>query len=335
MRMLARRVAGVAIALAIGGGSRVAAQAVQAEPPLVGPARDIARALIIGPAVFDPLLVSPLAPEPQAVVDVHSSDIAATAHAALRNGDDSYGIIASAPISSGSTQSSIVDPGGLRPHPSLGFDLTNVIWRPRARRALDEILRPDGFARLSPETRTAVARAIEAGDAVDVPWVVFFHASYQFNRGEYQYADAATGAPRSETRLNDTASVLGGAQFLVKGTDPGYFVGLSYIYSAVFHDAAAVGGAVVGGPLKVRANSIRLELRRLLPSRRVGINPSYTHDITGGDTTVDVSTYALFTPSASHDSVRMSAGVRVGHRTGADGGTFVTVFAGPVFGSRP
>ncbi len=284
--------------------------------------------------MFDPLLIAPLAPEPQAVVDVHGSDIFATAHAALRSGDDSYGIFASAPISSGGSQSSIADPGGLRPHPSLGFDLTNVIWRPRARRALEDLLRPEGFARVSPGTRTAAAHAIEAGDAVDVPWVVFFHASYQFNRGGYEYVDATTGAARSETRLNDTATVLGGLQFLVKGADPGYFVGVSYIYSAVFHDAAAVDDVVVGGPSKVRANSIRLELRRLLPSRRVGINPSYTYDATGGDTTVDLSTYAMFTPSPSHDAIRMTAGVRIGHRTGADGGTFVTVFAGPVFGSR-
>ena len=275
-----------------------------------------------------------MSPEPQAVLDVHGSDITATAHAALRSGDDSYGIIASAPISAGSTSPSIVDPSGLRPHPSLGFDLTNVIWQPRARPALEQLLRPDGFARVSPETRTAVAHAIEAGDAVDVPWVLFLHASYQFNRGDYQYVDATTGAAREETRLNDTASILGGVQFLVSGTDPGYFVGLSYIYSAVFHDAASVNGVVIGGPSKVRGNSIRLELRRLLPSRRVGINPSYTHDLTGGDTTVDVSTFTVFTPSAAHDALRMTARLPESVVVpGSDGGTFVTVFAGPVFNS--
>jgi hypothetical protein len=332
MRMRARRVAALALALGVGICARAAAQA---EPPLIGPARDIARALIVSPAVFDPLLVGPLAPAPQAVVDVYGSDIRATGHAALKSGDDSYGIIASAPISSGNSSSSLADQAGLRPHASLGFDLTNVIWRPRARPALEELLRPGGFARLSPETRTAVSRAIEAGDAVDVPWVVFFHASYQFNRAEYQYADASTGAPRSETRLNDTASVLGGAQFLVTGNDPGYFVGFSYTYSAVFHDAAETGGIIVGGPSKIRGNLIRIELRRLLPTRRVGINPSYTWDATGPDKTIDVATYALFTPSEAHAEIRMTAGVRVGHRTGADGGTYVTVFAGPVFGTQP
>ena len=40
--------------------------------------------------------------------------------------------------------------------------------------------------------------------------------------------------------LNDTASMLGGVQFLVHDADPGYFVGVSFTYSAVFHDADIV-----------------------------------------------------------------------------------------------
>lgn len=278
--------------------------AAQTGEPLAGDARDAARARIVSPAVFDPLLVLPLAPEPQAVIDVHGSDVSATFHAALHNGDDSYGILVSAPLSHDEGASSI-DPRGLREHPNLGFDLTNVIWRPRAA--------PGGEAHAS--------------------WALFLHAAYQFNRGQYEYVDPVTRAPRSETRLNDTASALAGVQFLAGGADPGYFAGFSYTYSAVFHDAATIDGVIVGGPSKVRGNLLRLELRRQLPRRHVGINPSYTYDLTSRETTIDVATYALFTPSRAHESARLSAGVRVGHRTGPDGGTFVTVFAGPVFGA--
>jgi len=305
MPMRARRVAAVGIALSAVLCVRAAAQT---DEPVWGPARDAARARIISPAVFDPLLVLPLSPEPQAVVDVHGRDVSGTFHAALRNGDDSYGMLVSAPLSQDEGSASSIDPRGLRAHPSLGFDLTNVIWHPRA--------------------------AI-AGGSVSAPWALFLHASYQFNRGSYEYVDPATRAPRSETRLNDTASALGGVQFLANGDDPGYFAGFSYTYSAVFHDAATVDGAIVGGPSKVRGNLLRIEMRRQMPRRRFGINPSYTYDVSSRDKTADIATYFLFTPSHAHDSTRLSAGVRIGHRTGADGGVFVTVFAGPVFGPHP
>ena len=281
--------------------------AAQSDAPLVGDARDAARARIVSIGVFDPLLVLPLAPEPQAVIDVNGSDVSATFHAALRNGDDSYGILVSAPLSVNQPASTVVDPRGLRSHPNLGFDLTNVIWHPRA---------------------------AGAGGPVHVPFVLFIHAAYQFNRGEYDYLDPSTRAPRSETRLNDTASALAGVQFLASDADPGYFAGFSYTYSAVFHDADAAGGEPIGGPSKVRGNLLRLELRRQLPRRHIGINPSYTYDMTSRETTADVAAYVAFTPSRAHDAVKLSAGVRAGHQTGANGGTFVTVFAGPVFGQN-
>lgn len=297
---------GVALGFAVGLGlcGRAAAQT---DEPILGPARDAARARIVSPAVFDPLLTLPLAPEPQAVVDVHGTDVVGTLHAALRNGDDSYGLLVSTPLSRNDAASAAIDPRGMRDHPSLGFDLTNVIWRPRAP---------------------------TAGGAISAPWALFLHASYQFNRGQYEYADAATRAPRSETRLNDTASALGGVQFLAHGDDPGYFVGFSYTYSAVFHDAAAVDGVIVGGPSKIRGNLLRVEMRRQVPSRRVGFTPSYSYDVSSRETTVDVAAYRLFTPSRGHEATKLSAGIRIGRRSGAEGGAFATVFAGPVFGAR-
>src|SRR5262245_52732134 len=73
----------------------------RAQGELYGAERDKARAAILSPVVFDPLLVMPLTPGPEAVLDVHGGDAAATAHLALRNGDDSYGILASAPVGTG------------------------------------------------------------------------------------------------------------------------------------------------------------------------------------------------------------------------------------------
>ena len=105
-----------------------------AQTELTGVARDAARAAIIYPVVFDPLLTMPLTPGPQGVVDIHGSDVAGTYHVALRNGDDSYGILASAPLSSGDPSTS-VDPRGMRRHASLGFHLTNIIWHPKAEAA--------------------------------------------------------------------------------------------------------------------------------------------------------------------------------------------------------
>src|SRR4051794_31893165 len=157
----------------------VAASA-SAQTELAGAQRDAARAAVIYPVVFDPLLVLPLTPGPEAVLDVHGADAAATAHVAVRNGDDSYGILASAPVGTGGPVTS-VDPRGMRRHASLGVHLTNIIWHPTS--------------------------------TTDAPWALFIHADYRFNRAEYEFADAQTLQRRTDTRLNDTASMLFGAQF--------------------------------------------------------------------------------------------------------------------------
>ena len=325
--MRARGVAILVIGLIFGLCDGVLAQT---DPPLVGPARDIARSVFVVPAVFDPLLLLPLTPEPQAVIDVNGSDTAAAFHAALRSGDDSYGIFVSAPVQSSNTRVSAADPRGLRTHRTVGFDLTNVIWRPKAKPALERLLQAGGHAQLTAARRDEIDRAIRTTDAVAVPWVLFFHLAYQFNREEYRYADAATLAPRSETRLNDTATALGGVQFLVRESDPGYFVGFSYTYSAVFRDAPLVDGLTLGGPSKIRANLFRLDVRRPIPRTHIGVNGSYTYDVTSHEKTIDAATYVMFRPSQSKRAATFYGGVRVGYASGP-GGAFVTLFAGPLF----
>jgi hypothetical protein len=287
--------------------------------------------VFVAPAAFDPLLMLPLTPEPQAVIDVSGSDTAATVRAALRNGDDSYGILVSAPVQASNSRASAADPRGLRTHRSLGFDLTNVIWRPRAKPPLERLLEAGGHAQLTPARRDAIERAIRTTDAVAVPWVLFFHMGYQFNREEYRYVDPSTLAPRSETRLNDTATALGGLQFLVREGDPGYFVGFSYTYSAVFRDAALVDGVTSGGPSKIRGNLFRLDVRRPIPRTRVGVNSSYTYDASTHTKTIDGAAYVVFHPFRSTRSATFYGGIRAGYATGTDG-AFTTVFFGPVFG---
>ena len=268
----------------------VAASA-RAQTELTGSARDAAREAIIYPVVFDPLLVMPLTPGPQGVIDVHGSDVAATYLLALRNGDDSYGIIASAPLSSAADPSTSVDPRGLRRHASLGFHLTNIIWHPKV------------------------------ADAA--PWALFINADYRFNRAEYEFADPVTLQRKTDTRLNDTASMLFGAQLFSTPEHPGYFVGFSYTYSAVFDQfgGTAVSGLPLEGPAKVRGNLLRLEIRHPF-ARRFGFNPSVTYDKSSGVTTVDATGYAR----VRHGNV----GARLGNESMLDGrgGFFATAFVG-------
>ncbi len=262
--------------------SAFAATPAFAQTELFGAARDDARASIIYPVVFDPLLTSPLTPGPEAVLDVHGSDAAATAHIALRNGDDSYGLLASTPVGTGDPSTS-VDPRGLRRHASLGFHLTNLIWHPT--------------------------------NTTDVPWALFIHADYRFNRAEYDFVDAQTGQPRTDTRLNDTASMLFGAQLFSTKEHPGYFVAFSYTYSAVFQ------GLPDALPQKIRGNLLRIEVRHPF-AKRFGINPSVTSERNSGVTTVDVTAYARLR--------REYVGVRAGNESAHDGrgGAFASVFVG-------
>ncbi len=261
-----------------------------AQIELTGAARDAARAAIIYPVVFDPLLTMPLAPGPQGVVDVHGGDAAATAHLAVTNGDDSYGILVSTPLGTGDSTTS-VDPRGLRRHASLGFHLTNMIWHPK----------DDGSA----------------------PWALFIHADYRFNRAEYQFADPVTLQRKTDTRLNDTASMLFGAQLFSKPDRLGYFFGFSYTYSAVFDQfgGTTTGGLPIEGPTKVRGNLLRVEMRHPL-SQRFGFNPSVTYEKNSGVTTVDATGYARL----GHGNV----GARLGNESMHDGrgGFFATAFIG-------
>jgi hypothetical protein len=259
-----------------------------AQTELAGAQRDAARAAIIYPVVFDPLLTLPLTPGPEAVVDLHGSDVAATAHIAVRNGDDSYGILVSAPLSSADSTTS-VDPRGMRRHASLGAHLTNIIWHPT--------------------------------NTTDAPWVLFIHADYRFNRAEYEFTDPRTQQRATDTRLNDTASMLFGAQLFSTKEHPGYFVAFSYTYSAVFE------GFPAEGPQKVRGNLLRFEVRHPFAGR-YALNPSLTYEKNSGVTTIDATGYAR----ARHGFV----GARVGHETehAGRGGLFATAFAGWAGGGR-
>src|SRR5215813_4223985 len=272
---------------------------------LFGADRDAARESILYPVVFDPLIVLPLTPGPQGVVDVHGSDIAGTAQIAVRSGDDSYGILASAPLSTADPTTS-VDPRGMRRHASLGFHLTNIIWHPRT-----------------------------ANGETVAPWALFIHADYRFNRAEYEFADAKTLQRQTDTRLNDTASMLFGAQLFSSPRRPGYFFGFSYTYSAVFEQFGGVAsnGLPVEGPTKVRGNLLRLEMRRPLGATRYGVIPSVTYEKNSQVTTTDVTVYARFDRrgyAATGNLHGPSVGGRVGYEGKHDehGGIFATVFVG-------
>src|SRR4051812_40008021 len=190
--------------------------AAQSGAPLVGPARDIARDIFIAPAVFDPLLTLPLNPEPQAVVEAQGQDVSATVHVGVRNGDDTYGITLSAPLSHGDGTAAVGDPRAVRGHTYLGVDLTNVIWRPKASAALEQQLGSAGAFRLTPETRAGVARAIATTDVVAAPWAVFLNFNYRFSSDQYTYAGLSGSGPQQETHLNDIASAMVGLQVLAR-----------------------------------------------------------------------------------------------------------------------
>jgi hypothetical protein len=323
------RVAGLALAWCVLGAATGAAQT-----ELSGPVRDIARAAIVYPVAFDPLVILPLTPGPQGVIDIHGSDVAATAHIAVRSGDDSYGVIASVPLSS-SDPSTAVDPRGLRRHASLGFHLTNIIWRPKATPSLERELGAEGFLRLDDAARRRIADVIETSDAVTVPWVLFIHADYRFNRAEYVFADPRTLDALTDTRLNDTASMLVGIQLFARPRDPGYFFGFSYTYSAVFDQfgGTAVNGLPAQGPTKVRGNLLRVEMRRPLGATRFGVNPSVTYENNSRVTTTDVTAYARLDSHSRAESGNLHGlyvGGRAGHEGTHDGrgGMFATAFLG-------
>jgi hypothetical protein len=182
-----------------------------------------------------------------------------------------------------------------------------------------------------------VARTIHSTDAVDAPWALVFNASYRFSRDDYSYIDPVTLASRSATHLNDIAAALFGTEFHVRPDDPGYFVAVSYTYSAVFQEVAQVQGEPTGVPVKVRGNLLRVELRHPFVAARMGVNPSFTYALNSRVKTVDGSTYLWLAggdQTQTKKSIRLYAGVRAGYQSGP-GGFFATIFAGPSFGGRP
>jgi hypothetical protein len=117
--------------------------------------------------------------------------------------------------------------------------------------------------------------------------------------------------------------MLFGAQLFSRPQHPGYFIGFSYTYSAVFDQfgGTAASGLPLEGPTKVRGNLLRLEVRHPF-AQRFGLNPSVTYDKTSGVTTIDATGYARM-----H---RWYAGARVGNESQHDGrgGIFATAFVG-------
>lgn len=294
-----------------------------ARPPLVGPARDLARSMLVDPLLFDPLLTTAMTAEPQALVDAHGGDLFAIAHAALRSGDDRYGVRLAAPLARGADEISAADGSRLRPHASLGVDITNIVWRPRTQPPLERLLQAEPYGRLRDASRPAIARAIRDQQGVAAPWAFVFHANYQFNRAEYTYVDSPSGGARADTRLNDTAAVLGGLQFLARGADPGYFAGVGYTYSAVFRSAGDHVAVAAGGPTKVRANLLRIEGRRVWPGRGIGVSPSYSYDVTSGAKIVEAAAYWRRPDGPFY------VGARLGYSTAAQS-PLATIFAGVV-----
>ena len=115
----------------------------QSEPQLVGPVRDVARTEIVYPVVFDPLLELPLTPNLQAAIEARGADVTGTVRAAVRFGDISYGLNASGPLNHGGT-TAFLDRRRI-PVASFGFDMTHIVWRPRAKPSFTRQLGTAGF----------------------------------------------------------------------------------------------------------------------------------------------------------------------------------------------
>jgi hypothetical protein len=256
----------------------------------------------------------------------------ASARIGFQNGDDSYSVSVAAPLARVGAAPTPIDPRGLQAHPSFGFDVTNIIWRPRATSALRNSLGRDASTTVTPAERAAARELMIDGSGVDAPWAVLFNVSYRFSRNEYDYADAAGGATRAAHHLNDAATILLGAQLFARHGDPGVFVGVSYIYSAVFLDASAVAGTPVGAPSKLRADDVRLEMRRPFGAGRFGVAPAVTYDTDARLTSIEAAAYAFLKPTAPAQRERFYAAVRGGRKDGF--GAFASVVVGARLGER-
>jgi hypothetical protein len=324
-------------ALAVSFTLLVSAAAVAQElPELVGPARDVARSTLIDPVILDPLIAMPLTSTPQAMLDIHGGDVAAAFNAGVRTGDNNYGFTVSLPLAQ-SDATTVMDAARMRKHAALGFHINNMIWHPKATPGLERELGSGGVLRLSKESREAVARSLKTADGAVVPWVLFVHGGYAFSRGEYSYFDTRTSASKTDSHLTDNGTLLFGSQLFIRPDDFGYFVAFSYTYFSIFRDADPVNGVRIEGPIRTKGNLLRFELRRLFPSGRVGINPSFSVEDTTNAKAVETMAYLVMPPESRWQrwaSASVYVGARVGYETNGKG-LYASVFVGPVFGGRP
>ena len=305
----------------------------QDEVPLVGPARNVARDILLFPVEFDPALLTPLTVVPQGEVEAYGGGLTGSARAGFRVGDNSYGVTVSGPLASVGDAWTPIEPMGLQNHTAVRLDLTNMVWYPKATAALRRVLGPDGFATLSPEQREAVRRLVSTGEGVDASWAVFFNVSYRFSRDDFAYADVPGGPGKNAFHVNDAATATLGAQLFAGHGDPGYFIGFSYIYSSIFHDNPAVDGTPIGPPSKVREDTLKIEVRRPLAHGRFGVSPAASYDLwTNKWTTVEATAYAFVPPRvALTNGLRFYAAVRGGYKS--DGpGAFGSILFGTLFG---
>jgi hypothetical protein len=314
----------------------------QTAPTLAGSLRDIARAELVDPALFDPRGDLALTAAPQILVDNRGEDTALKARVGLQWGDNNYAVSVSVPLHHREL-TSFRDRREI-PLVTLGFGITNILWRPKAGPSLTRTLSSDGVlhldsgdplptpipyttvGRLSRESQATLARSLHEEGAVAVPWVIVFNGSYKYGTTTYDYTDPATGQQVSPVHLSDVADLMLGAQFGMRPTNPGTFVAWSYNYSSLFRDREDR----IGGPYRLYGTMVRLDLRRPILLPHVGLNASWTRESDTGWNLVDADIYWR---SDGPDGVRnrsfLNAGIRVGYEQGRGGG-FVGVFAGTV-----
>jgi hypothetical protein len=75
---------------------------------------------------------------------------------------------------------------------------------------------------------------------------------------------------------------------------------------------------------------IRFEMRRPFVRAHVGINPSYSYDVSSRAKTIDAAAYAFLPRPPTFGALRFYGGVRAGYQTGP-GGAFASVFVGTLF----
>jgi hypothetical protein len=166
-----------------------------------------------------------------------------------------------------------------------------------------------------------------------VPWAIFVHGGYGFSRDDFAYVDRRTLSQKVDSHLTDNGTLLFGGQLFIKPDDPGYFVAFSYTYFSIFRDADPVDGVRVDGPIRTKGNMMRFELRRLLPSGRVGVNPSFSIEDNANAKAFETMAYVLIdrdAPWPRSIGASLYAGARVGYESNGKG-FYASVFLGPVF----